>query len=129
MNATFILDESNCNKFINVENMIMENNEVGHKMESSGNKLSTRATDTAALLIGAKNITINFDQPLIFSSSIGIDPLSVQCFLHGEFATSISTSVNGNVVTVHLSEVVPSWVNYSSVTCSVDQSRRRSPAH
>lgn len=129
INATVILDESNGNKFINVENMIMENNEVGQKMESSGKKLSTRATDTAALLIGTKNITINFDQPLIFSSSIGIDPLSVKCFLHGEFATAISTSVNGNEVTIHLSEVVPSWVNYSSVTCSVDQSRRRSPAH
>ena len=129
INATVTLDESNGNTFVMVENVVMENNQVGQSVDQGHQKLSTRATDSVSVPPGSKNATIDFTQPLVFDASVGIDPLSVVCSLRGQFPTALSTSVKGNVVTVHLAEEVPNGVMYCSVTCTVDQSRRTSPAH
>ena len=107
----------------------LENNQVGGNVDAMHGKLSTRATLTVAVPAGSNNVTLDFSAPLVFSGTIGIVPETVQCQLQGTWPTAVSTSVQGNTVVVHLATVVPISMTSCAVTCTVDQSKRTSPAH
>ena len=127
-NRTITLDETN-GKFVAVQNVIVENNEVGNNVDKILGKKSTRATSTVKIPSGVNHVTLDFNASLLFGEGIGIAADTVTCQLQGVFPTAISTSVVGNKVTVHLAQVVPDTVDYCAVTCTVDQSSRTSEAH
>ena len=104
VNSTFTLDETR-GSFAAVQDTVVENNEVGPKVESIGGKQSTRATKSAKIAPGKKTVEIDFGPDLLFSAQLGI--ASVRCSHEGRFPTAISTEINGNQVKVYLEDPVP----------------------
>lgn len=85
-NSSFVLDESG-GKFSSVHDVVIENNEASSGVVAAG-KLSTRATKTALIQASSTEVTLDFQDVLIFGlSSMGAHVhLSVCC----SFYTSLS---------------------------------------
>lgn len=133
-NKTFVVDETE-GRFTSLSDSVIENNEVGQTVAAAG-KLGTRATKTLVLHPGASTGVLHFDDSLIFGSSISIDPASTVCNVQGDHATAVATSVVPGSLSVNvlLETPVPATALGAkpascSVTCTVDQSKRTTPAH
>lgn len=133
VNRTVVLDESR-GSFTGVYDTVMENNAIGVEFEAGKNvpaglHRSTRATLSSAFPAGKSLVTLDFSNALVFGSSVGINIDEVRCALSGSFPMAMSFGVTGNKVTVYLAEILPSRAVGVRVSCSVDQSRRLTPAH
>ena len=131
VNRTVVLDETR-GAFTGVYDTVFENNAVGVEFEVGkqvqvGLHRGTRATMSADVAAGSASVRLDFGDALVFGGAVGINPDEVRCALSGGFVTALSSVVAENVVTVHLAEKVPAAG--SRVSCSVDQSRRVTPAH
>jgi len=124
-NRTIVLDEEGSHKFVSVHDVVIANNEAS----TSVTRLSTRATKTVVFTPGAASATIDYSDVLLFDGNVGINADSVRCFLRGSRALPLSTTTFGNQVTVHVGGSTDGGAaEGSSVTCSVDQSRKISAA-
>jgi hypothetical protein len=81
---------------------------------------------SAAVTAGQSSATLDFSSALLFGHGVGIAQESVRCMAGGSVPVSMSAEAKGNTLTVYFPSAP---AGFTSVSCTVDQSTRSSPAH